>query len=124
MRALLALLLVLGAGCGTAHTARPLGKGNQAVHISVGGPIGGIGSPNTFVPLTTLTYKAGLTDRADVYVGWHVLETFLGEGNLFFDLARPTTCSIRRVEGLVCPLRSRCPRSSTVARVGRCWTSS
>lgn len=83
---LLLLLAALASGCGTAHTARPLGKGNQAIHVSVGGPVGGIGSPNTFVPLTTLTYKYGLTDRADVYVGWHVLETFLGEGNLFFDI--------------------------------------
>ncbi len=82
----LALLLLALTGCGTAHTARPLGKGNHAIHVSVGGPIGGIGTPDTFVPLPTITYKYGLTDRADVYVGWHVLETFLGEGNLFFDL--------------------------------------
>jgi hypothetical protein len=80
------LLAWTATGCGTAHTARPLGQGNHAVHLSVGGPIGGIGSPNTFVPLPTLTYKYGMTDRADVYVGWHVLETFLGEGNLFFDV--------------------------------------
>jgi hypothetical protein len=86
-RMLVALaLLGLLAGCSTAHTARPLGKGNSAVHLSVGGPIGGIGVPNTFTPLTTVTFKHGLTDRADVYVGWHVLETFLNEGNLFFDL--------------------------------------
>ena len=83
---LLLLLLLLGSGCSTAHHARPLGKGNSAVHVSVGGPVGGIGSPDTYVPLTTLTFKHGITDRADVFVGWHVLETFLNEGNLYFDL--------------------------------------
>ncbi|MCO4769759.1 MAG: hypothetical protein KDA24_06980 [Deltaproteobacteria bacterium] len=82
----LAVLLALASGCSTAHTARPLGQGNHAIHLSVGGPIGGIGSPDTPVPLPTLTYKYGLTDRADVYVGWHILETFLNEGNVFFDL--------------------------------------
>ena len=89
MRRLVALALpalALLAGCGTAHTARPLGKGNSAVHLSVGGPIAGIGKPDTFAPLTTVSFKHGLTDRADVYVGWHVLETFLNEGNLFFDV--------------------------------------
>lgn len=84
---LLALLLALGGlGCGTAHTARPLGKGNHAVHLSVGGPVAGVGKPSTFVPLATLTYKAGLTDRLDVYGGWHILETFVNRGNVFFDV--------------------------------------
>lgn len=82
----LLLLVALAAGCSTAHTARPLGKGNSAVHLSVGGPVVGVGVPNTFVPLTTVTFKHGLTDRADVYVGWHVLETFVNRGNLFFDI--------------------------------------
>ena len=82
----LAGLLALLSGCGTAHTARPIGKGNHAIHVSVGGPVAGIGSPSTFAPLPTLTYKYGLTERADVYVGWHVLETFLNKGNLFFDV--------------------------------------
>ncbi|MEE2828790.1 MAG: hypothetical protein VX498_06360, partial [Myxococcota bacterium] len=82
-------LLVRGtvaSGCGTAHHARPLGKGNQAVHLSMGGPIAGIGDPDTFAPLTVLTYKVGLTDRADVFLGWHVLETFLNNGNAYFDI--------------------------------------
>lgn len=73
-------------GCGTAHHARPLGKGNHAVHLSIGGPVAGIGEADTFAPLTTLTYKAGLTDKADVFFGWHVLETFLNGGNASFDI--------------------------------------
>ena len=84
------LLVVLLPGltaCSTAHTARPLGKGKHAVHVSVGGPIAGLDSePKKFIPLTTVTYKYGVTERADVFVGWHVLETFVNQGNFFFDL--------------------------------------
>lgn len=83
---LMLLALLTLSACGTAHHARPLGKGNHAVHASIGGPVAGVGKANTFAPLTTLTYKAGLTDRADLFVGWHVLETFLNEGNAFFDI--------------------------------------
>ena len=79
-------LMFLGAGCTTAHTARPLGKGRQAVHISVGGPIAGVGEPSIPLPLITATYKVGVTDRLDVYAGWHVLETFINQGNFYFDL--------------------------------------
>ncbi|HCP47717.1 MAG TPA: hypothetical protein DIU15_16870 [Deltaproteobacteria bacterium] len=84
---LLALVAVALTGCSTAHTARPLGQGNHAVHVSVGGPIVGIGGQDKVpIPLTTLTYKYGLTERADVFVGWHILETFVNEGNAFFDI--------------------------------------
>jgi len=79
-------LAVVLTGCGTAHHARPLGKGNHAVHASVGGPVAGIGDADTFAPLTTLTYKAGLTDKADIFFGWHVLETFINDGNAYFDI--------------------------------------
>lgn len=82
----LLLVLALATGCSTAHHARPLGKGNMAVHASIGGPVAGIGDPEYPIPLTTLTYKVGLTDRADVFVGWHVLETFVNKGNFYFDI--------------------------------------
>ncbi len=85
-RVFLILLPLLLAGCSTAHHARPLGKGNQAVHLSVGGPVAGIGTADTFAPFITATYKVGVTDRADVFVGWHVLETFVNNGNLYFDV--------------------------------------
>jgi hypothetical protein len=83
--ALLAAALA-GAGCSTAHTARPLGKGNQALHLSIGGPVAGVGRPKYYVPLTTLTWKAGLSDRADVFLGWHVLDTFVNNGNVSLDV--------------------------------------
>lgn len=83
--ALGALALWLSA-CSTAHTARPLGQGNHALHLSVGGPVAGIGDPSLLVPLPTLTYKYGITDRLDLYGGWHVLETFLNDGNAYFDI--------------------------------------
>ena len=86
MRLLLLLVLPLLVGCSTAHHARPLGKGNQAIHVSGGGPIAGIGDPDTFAPFLTATYKVGVTDRADVFVGWHILETFINNGNLYFDI--------------------------------------
>ena len=92
LRAAILPLLMFGAatmlatGCSTAHTARPLGKGRQAVHVSVGGPIAGVGDQRLPIPLITATYKVGITDRLDVYAGWHVLETFLNQGNFYFDL--------------------------------------
>ena len=79
-------VLALTTGCSTAHHARPLGKGNMAVHASIGGPVAGIGDPEYPIPLTTLTYKVGLTDRADMFVGWHVIETFVNQGNFYFDI--------------------------------------
>ena len=84
-----ALCLLVGplSACSTTHTARPLGQGKHAALISVGGPIVAIGDDTKIpLPLTTVTYKVGLTDRADFFVGWHVLETFLNEGNFFFDV--------------------------------------
>ena len=74
------------AGCSMAHHARPVGKGNQVVHVSVGGPVAGVGEPSMLVPLTTVSFTYGATDRLDVYGGWHVLETFLNGGNAFFDV--------------------------------------
>jgi hypothetical protein len=83
----LVVLCLAASACSTAHTARPLGQGKHAVHVSVGGPIVAVGGQTRIpLPLTTLTYKIGLTDRADFFVGWHVIETFVNEGNLFFDV--------------------------------------
>ncbi len=79
-------VVLLASGCSTVHTARPLGKGRHAVHLSVGGPVAGIGEADMILPLATLTYKYGVTDRLDVFGGWHVMETFINDGNLFFDL--------------------------------------
>lgn len=78
--------LALLQACSTAHTARPLGEGNGALHLTIGGPVTGVGDPSIFVPLTTVTGKVGVTDRLDAYVGWHVLETFVNNGNLYFDV--------------------------------------
>jgi len=72
--------------CSTAHHARPLGAGKQAVHLSIGGPVAGVGEPSLLLPLPTLTYKYGVTDRLDVFGGWHILETFINGGNFFFDV--------------------------------------
>lgn len=81
-----AVLAIALSGCSVAHTARPLGKGRQAVIVSVGGPLAGVGESRTPIPLVTATYKYGITDKLDVYAGWHVIETFLNDGNAYFDL--------------------------------------
>ena len=86
LRFLLCAVLLTAGACSTAHTARPLGQGNGAIHVSLGGPIVGLGEPNTPLPLATLTGKVGVTDRMDVFAGWHVLETFINNGNAYFDL--------------------------------------
>ena len=83
---IVAVVVTLGVACTTTHTARPIGAGKGQVHLSVGGPVAGIGDPEIFVPLTVVTGKYGLTDRLDIYGGWHVIEPLLNNGNIFFDV--------------------------------------
>ena len=81
--AILAAAFILLTGCGTAHTARPLGQGNTAIVTSLGGPIADLGA-TVPVPMPTLGIKHGLTDRHDIYADWHVMPTLLG--NAAFDV--------------------------------------
>lgn len=80
------ILLGSLSACAFSHTVRPLGKGHQAAHVSIAGTVAGVGQANKFIPRLTGIYQYGITDRLDVYGGWHVLETLINNGNAFFDL--------------------------------------
>lgn len=70
---ILAVGFVLLTGCGTAHTARPLGEGNTAIITSFGGPITDLGAATVPLPLPTVGLKHGVTERHDIYLDWHVM---------------------------------------------------
>jgi hypothetical protein len=75
---LLAVALVALSGCGTAHTARPLGKGNTAVNVSLGGPFAEVGGATVPIPLPTVGVKHGVSERNDLYASWQVLPAIMG----------------------------------------------
>ncbi|MCK6526214.1 hypothetical protein L6R50_01175 [Myxococcota bacterium] len=79
-------LVLAGSACGTAHTARPVGQGNGAIAVQLGGPFVEMGEGAVPLPLAVVTGKYGVTDRFDVFGSWHVLETFVADGNAMFDL--------------------------------------
>ncbi len=76
--AIIVVALELSTGCGTAHTARPLGKGHTAVNVGLGGPIADVGGATIPVPMPTIGIKHGISDRHDLYASWHVLPAVLG----------------------------------------------
>ncbi len=65
-------------GCGTAHTARPLGKGNTSLNVGLGGPIAEVAGATVPVPLPTVTVKHGISERNDLLFGWHVMPALMG----------------------------------------------
>jgi len=65
-------------GCGTAHMARPLGKGNTAINASFGGPFAEVGGATIPVPLPTVGIKHGVSDRNDLFVEWQVMPAVMG----------------------------------------------
>jgi hypothetical protein len=68
-----ACLACLAAGCAVSHGVRPLARGQGAVTASFGGPISrDLPSPVAFpVPITTVGYAHGLTDRTAVHGAIH-----------------------------------------------------
>ena len=72
----LGLMLVLAAGCGTAHSVRPLGKGNTAVSLDLGGPPLGE-TKNAPLPMIDLGIQHGLDERSDVWAVLHILPMVL-----------------------------------------------
>ena len=76
--AVITAVVLTAVGCGTAHTARPLGKGNTSLNVGLGGPIADVGGVTVPVPMPTLTVKHGVSDRNDLFVSWNVLPAVLG----------------------------------------------
>ncbi|HET6344858.1 MAG TPA: hypothetical protein VFH51_07985 [Myxococcota bacterium] len=66
------LALFWGAGCAVTRSIRPVGEGNLAAGVSVGGPIfQNLGAPIP-VPLTSAYARLGLDPQTDVDVGLHL----------------------------------------------------
>ena len=60
-------LALLAAGCGTTHYARPQGKGNTNLAVSVGGPIVELQEKPVPMPLATIGVAYGVSDTVDVH---------------------------------------------------------
>ncbi len=63
-----AIALALGAatGCTHTHQVRPLGKGNSAVHASLGGPLVGVFGIVIPTPILSVGAAHGVTDQLEV----------------------------------------------------------
>jgi hypothetical protein len=83
---LIALLLALGAGSGCAHThqVRPLGKGNGAVHASLGGPLVGVFDIVLPTPIFSVGGAYGVTDNVEML--GHVDVTAAAFGSFHYDM--------------------------------------
>jgi hypothetical protein len=56
------VLAVAGAGCAVTHAVRPLGRGNAAVHGSLGGPLVEISGADVAMPIASVGGGYGLRD--------------------------------------------------------------
>lgn len=71
MRCTLVVAVLLGA-CGTTQSVRPLGAGQSAVDLSIGGPL--LTSPFVApIPATLVGFRRGLDERSDVFGRAHVI---------------------------------------------------
>lgn len=57
--------------CSATHYARPVGKGNTAAHVSLGGPFGQVFGKPVPLPMTTLGLTYGISDTLDIYGHLH-----------------------------------------------------
>lgn len=73
MRTGILSVVVLCSGCAVSHGVRPLEAGQGAITASLGGPISAdLPTPIAFVvPITTIGYAHGLTDRLSVHGALH-----------------------------------------------------
>lgn len=75
---LLAVLLVLAGGCGTATSVRALRRGESALGASVGGPVTRISGMDIPMPYAVARYRYGLAHNSSLYVGGHLTAAALG----------------------------------------------
>ena len=64
-------LLFTALGCSAAHGVRPIGQGHHAVEASLGGPIARLYGAPVPIPLSSVGYRYGLSDRSDLHVRLH-----------------------------------------------------
>ncbi|MCP4809372.1 MAG: hypothetical protein GY913_11660 [Proteobacteria bacterium] len=61
-------MLLLSLACSASHGVRPVGQGNHAVEVSVGGPVARLGGKPIPIPLSTVGWRYGVHDRSDVHL--------------------------------------------------------
>lgn len=76
MRARLLAASALLAACGTTQSVRPLGAGQGALDLSIGGPT--VKSPLFPSPILLAGYRRGLDDRSDAFGRLHVIPAVFG----------------------------------------------
>jgi hypothetical protein len=62
------MLLQVLLACSASHGVRPIGQGNHAVEVSAGGPVARLGGLPVPIPMSTVGYRYGLSDRSDLHV--------------------------------------------------------
>jgi hypothetical protein len=77
----IAALAALSA-CATSHYVRPLGKGNGAVHASLGGPLVTVGGATFPTPIATVGGGYGVRDDVDVYLDADLTAAAFGDLHL------------------------------------------
>jgi len=73
-----ALILLAAARCGTVAAVAPLRRGESALAVSLGGPVADVAGMNVPIPYVVARYRNGLSDRAGLYAGVHLLPAALG----------------------------------------------
>ncbi len=78
------LAFAAGSGCAHTHQVRPLGKGNGAVHASLGGPFVGVFDIVLPTPIFSVGGAYGVTDNVEVL--GHVDVTAAAFGSFHYDM--------------------------------------
>jgi hypothetical protein len=73
-----AVILLAAVRCGTVTAVAPLRRGESALAVSLGGPVADLAGMNIPIPYAVARYRTGLSDRAGLYAGIHLLPAALG----------------------------------------------
>lgn len=83
MRLPVAILSLLAlSACASSHFVRPLGRGNGAVHASLGGPLVKLGGAVFPTPIATVGGGYGVRDDVDVYLDANLTALAFGDLHL------------------------------------------
>ena len=74
--------LVPFVACTTTHIVRPLGRGNGAVHASIGGPLLLLGNAAFPTPIITVGGAYGVRDDVDIFLHANVTAAAFGDMHL------------------------------------------
>jgi hypothetical protein len=68
-----AVVLLAAVRCGAVTAVTPLDRGESSLSASVGGPVTNVAGMNIPLPYTVVRYRYGLSDKAGIYAGGHLL---------------------------------------------------